>query len=99
MMTLKEKHLSKVEQTSKMVDDLVGKANHALEEMKLLDQEKIDMIVQDMALAGLDQHMPLAKLASRKRSVVSMKIKLLRTFLPRNTFIIISNIDRKSTRL
>jgi len=76
MMTLKEKHLSKVEQTSKMVDDLVGKANHALEEMKLLDQEKIDMIVQDMALAGLDQHMPLAKLAVQEtqRGVYEDKI-------------------------
>lgn len=75
-MTLKKKELSKVEQTSKMVDDLVDKANHALEEMKLLDQEKIDKIVQDMALAGLDQHMPLAKLAIQEtqRGVYEDKI-------------------------
>ncbi|WP_079707847.1 bifunctional acetaldehyde-CoA/alcohol dehydrogenase [Paraliobacillus ryukyuensis] len=45
------------------IDTLVKNAQTALSEMRKLDQEQIDNIVKEMALAGLDQHMPLAKLA------------------------------------
>ncbi|WP_284141407.1 MULTISPECIES: bifunctional acetaldehyde-CoA/alcohol dehydrogenase [unclassified Virgibacillus] len=48
---------------SKMIDKLAANAVHALEELKQLDQETIDRIVKEMALAGLDQHMHLAKMA------------------------------------
>jgi acetaldehyde dehydrogenase / alcohol dehydrogenase len=47
----------------KMIDQLVKNATQALDEMMSLDQEKVDRIVKAMALAGLDRHMELAKLA------------------------------------
>ena len=62
-MKLKEHVISEEELVSKTIDHLVEKGNQALEKMKQLDQGAIDSIVQAMALAGLDQHMPLAKLA------------------------------------
>lgn len=49
--------------TQKMIDDLVLKAQKALEKFMELDQEKVDSIVKEMAMAGLDQHMKLAKMA------------------------------------
>src|SRR5690625_2122812 len=75
-MTLKEKESSKKDQTTKMIDDLVSKGNKALEKMKQLNQEQIDEIVKAMAIAGLDQHMPLAKLAVQEteRGVYEDKI-------------------------
>ena len=46
-----------------MIDQLVANAQKALEEYMKLDQEQVDKIVHAMALAGLDNHMPLANLA------------------------------------
>ncbi|EAC5437346.1 bifunctional acetaldehyde-CoA/alcohol dehydrogenase, partial [Listeria monocytogenes] len=46
-----------------MIDDLATKANVALKEMESFDQEKVDHIVHEMAMAALDKHMPLAKMA------------------------------------
>ncbi|WP_379131908.1 bifunctional acetaldehyde-CoA/alcohol dehydrogenase [Paenibacillus sp. sgz500958] len=45
------------------IQTLVDKAKKALDEFMLLDQEQVNKIVQAMALAGLDKHMYLAKLA------------------------------------
>ncbi|GEK90275.1 acetaldehyde dehydrogenase / alcohol dehydrogenase [Alkalibacterium putridalgicola] len=45
------------------IDQLVTKAQKALEGMYELNQEQVDEIVKQMALAGLDQHMTLAKMA------------------------------------
>ncbi|SHJ93060.1 bifunctional acetaldehyde-CoA/alcohol dehydrogenase [Tepidibacter formicigenes] len=59
--------MSKVEKQKKdpkfMIDELVKKANKAKEEFLKLDQETVDNIVKEMALAGLDKHMKLAKMA------------------------------------
>ncbi|MCD8503080.1 MAG: bifunctional acetaldehyde-CoA/alcohol dehydrogenase [Bacillaceae bacterium] len=59
-----------------MINTLVDNANAALQEFMQFDQEAIDKIVKEMALAGLDQHMPLAKLAHEetKRGVYEDKI-------------------------
>ncbi|MCJ7842442.1 bifunctional acetaldehyde-CoA/alcohol dehydrogenase [Lederbergia sp. NSJ-179] len=59
-----------------MIDELVAKGLHALEEFYRFDQEEIDRIVKAMALAGMDQHMPLAKLAveETKRGIYEDKI-------------------------
>jgi acetaldehyde dehydrogenase/alcohol dehydrogenase len=46
-----------------MIDELAQKANVALKEMEDFDQAKVDHIVHQMAMAALDQHMPLAKMA------------------------------------
>ncbi|MBE3587936.1 MAG: bifunctional acetaldehyde-CoA/alcohol dehydrogenase, partial [Thermoanaerobacteraceae bacterium] len=45
------------------IDTLVEKANRAAREFARLDQEAVDRIVLNMALAGLDKHMELARLA------------------------------------
>lgn len=60
----------------KMIDSLVEKGLKALAKMRELDQEQINIIVKEMALAGLDQHMPLAKMAveETKRGVYEDKI-------------------------
>ena len=59
-----------------MVDDLVAKSCVALEEYMKLDQEQVDKIVHVMALAALDNHVNLAKIAfeETKRGVVEDKI-------------------------
>jgi len=46
-----------------MIDNLISKANIASEEYMKLDQDKINDIVKQMAMAGLDNHMRLAKMA------------------------------------
>lgn len=45
------------------IDKLVNKAQAALDKFMEFDQDKIDNIVKEMAMAGLDQHMRLAKMA------------------------------------
>ena len=45
------------------IDTLAANGQKALKEMKKLDQDQINNIVKEMALAGLDKHMYLAKLA------------------------------------
>lgn len=45
------------------INQLVTKGQKALEGLSVLSQDKIDSIIKEMALAGLDQHMALAKLA------------------------------------
>lgn len=62
-MAIEEKALNQKQNVSKMIDRLVENGLKALEEFREFNQEKIDEIVKRMALAGLDQHMPLAKLA------------------------------------
>lgn len=53
----------RVTDVSTMIDDLVVKGNEALSVLETLDQKQIDHIVHEMAMAALNAHMPLAKLA------------------------------------
>ena len=46
-----------------MVDELVEKAKKASEEYLKLDQETVNNIIKAMAMAGLEKHMELAKMA------------------------------------
>ncbi|CAH2713808.1 Aldehyde-alcohol dehydrogenase [Neobacillus rhizosphaerae] len=62
-MALAEKAMIEKQSVIQMVDVLVENGLKALEEFRSFDQEMIDEIVMKMSLAGLDQHMPLAKLA------------------------------------
>lgn len=62
-MAVNEKVLDQKQVVTEMIDTLVKNAENALKEFKNFDQEQIDTIVKEMALAGLDQHMPLAKMA------------------------------------
>ena len=60
----------------KIIDDLVKKANIAMEEMMKLNQEEIDKIVESMAKAGMDNHIDLAKIAieETKKGVFEDKV-------------------------
>ncbi len=64
------------EESGKMIDDLVTKARGALRAFMELNQEDVDRIVKAMALAGLDRHMELAKMAVQEtgRGVYEDKI-------------------------
>ncbi|KRM11832.1 bifunctional acetaldehyde-CoA/alcohol dehydrogenase [Paucilactobacillus suebicus] len=60
---------------SKMINKLVANGHTALDELDDYDQEKIDHIVHQMAMAALDHHMELAELAVEEthRGVVEDK--------------------------
>ena len=60
----------------KMIDELVEKAKKASEEYMKLDQETVDNITKKMSMAGLDNHMRLAKMAveETKRGIYEDKI-------------------------
>ncbi|MCT8136815.1 bifunctional acetaldehyde-CoA/alcohol dehydrogenase [Anaerobacillus sp. CMMVII] len=75
-MAVVEKEMKKQDDVSKMIMSLVENGQVALKEFLSFDQETVDTIVKEMALAGLDQHMPLAKLAieETKRGVYEDKI-------------------------
>lgn len=59
-----------------IIDDLVKKAQVALDEMMKLNQEDIDKIIESMAKAGMDNHIKLAKMAveETKKGVFEDKI-------------------------
>jgi acetaldehyde dehydrogenase/alcohol dehydrogenase len=61
--TVMKESVKKEPSVEQAIDQLVYQAKDALDALALLSQEEIDTIVKEMALAGLDQHMPLAKLA------------------------------------
>jgi len=75
-MAISEKKMGKVDEMVNEVNELVKKGKKAHEEFLSYDQGQIDTIVKEMALAGLDQHMPLAKMAveETKRGVYEDKI-------------------------
>ena len=62
-MAVVEKAVKEKQDVTEMVDLLVENGLKALAEFRSFDQEMINEIVKEMALAGLDQHMQLAKLA------------------------------------
>ena len=57
------KNQESTETVDQMIDRLTAKAHDALCAMDSFDQEKVDLIVHQMAIAGLDHHMELAKAA------------------------------------
>jgi acetaldehyde dehydrogenase / alcohol dehydrogenase len=75
-MAVTEKVIKEKLDVTETIDQLVENGLHALEKFRSFTQESIDNIVKQMALAGLDQHMPLAKLAveETKRGVYEDKI-------------------------
>jgi len=60
----------------KIIDKLVANAQVALAEYMSMTQKQIDKIVHEMALAGLDAHMSLAKMTveETKRGIVEDKV-------------------------
>lgn len=72
------KELSKEEQKKieDMIDSLVQRAKVASEKYMELDQETVDRITKKMAMAALENHMRLAKMAveETKRGIYEDKI-------------------------
>lgn len=64
--------------TFEMIDRLVKNAQQALEEYMKMDQEQVDKIVHAMTLAGLDQHMLLAKMAYEETGRGVMEDKVIK---------------------
>ena len=64
------------EKVKKMIDDLVARAKVASQKYLELNQEQVDNIIKAMAMAGLDNHMKLAKMAveETKRGIYEDKI-------------------------
>ncbi len=62
--------------TEKIIDELVSKAQTALEEYMKLGQKQVDKITHAMALAGMKNHVELAKMAvvETGRGIVEDKI-------------------------
>ena len=75
-MTKEEKEKKQEINVQKMIDTLAIKADHALHEYMKMEQEQVDKIVNAMALAGLDHHRELAKLAieETKRGIYEDKV-------------------------
>lgn len=65
-MAVKEQMVQQVQDTSAVIHELVQNGQKALQQLSTFTQEQIDTIVHEMALAGLDQHMPLAKIAAEE---------------------------------
>ncbi|WIV18082.1 bifunctional acetaldehyde-CoA/alcohol dehydrogenase [Paenibacillus polygoni] len=62
-MAVNKEEVTKEVTAKDYINEIVLKGKKALESFMELDQAAVDQIVQAMALAGLDQHMPLAKMA------------------------------------
>ena len=62
-MAMKETKMIEQISAQDEVNQLVARAKEAQQQFMKLDQEQVDHIVQQMALAGIDRHMVLAKLA------------------------------------
>jgi acetaldehyde dehydrogenase / alcohol dehydrogenase len=63
VMAENEKTKKAEQDTQKTIDRLVENAQQALTQYLTLNQEQVDTFVHAMAIAGLDKHMQLAKLA------------------------------------
>ncbi len=64
------------QEVKQMIDDLIERAKKASKEYLKLNQEQVDNITKAMAMAGLEHHMELAKLAveETKRGIYEDKI-------------------------
>ncbi|PKG23480.1 bifunctional acetaldehyde-CoA/alcohol dehydrogenase [Niallia nealsonii] len=62
-MSVVEKDVKAKKDVNAIIDEIAAKGKKALEEFYDLNQEQVDNIVKEMALAGLNKHMYLAKLA------------------------------------
>ena len=69
-------NVNEEQEIKQMIDDLVEKAKVASQEYLKLDQETVNNITKAMAMAGLENHMRLAKMAveETKRGIYEDKI-------------------------
>lgn len=77
-----------------VIDELATKGVEALDAMANFTQEQVDHIVHQAAIAALDKHMYLAKLAVDETGRGITKIKPSRTCMLLNTFGIVLNMTK-----
>lgn len=72
----KEMTEAEEQKVKEMIDSLIKRAKVASEEYMKLDQEAVNRIIKKMAMAGLENHMKLAKMAveETKRGIYEDKI-------------------------
>ncbi|PHC36225.1 hypothetical protein COF09_29230 [Bacillus toyonensis] len=69
-----------------VVNTLVENGKEALKALESYTQEQVDHIVHEMALSGLDQHMPLAKMAVEETGRGVYEDKCTKIYLRLNIF-------------
>lgn len=89
---LKDKALTDYKE---IIDEMVEKANEALDEFMKMDQEQVDAIVEAMAMAGLDAHMYLAKMAVEETGRGVYEDKIIKNIFA--TEYIYNNIRNRKT--
>ncbi|WP_318502799.1 bifunctional acetaldehyde-CoA/alcohol dehydrogenase [Bacillus sp. T3] len=100
-MAVKEKTVKNVQTieeintVEEVISKLVENGNQALKEFMEFDQAHIDHIVEQMAVAGLDQHMPLAKLAVEETGRGVYEDKIIKNIFA--TEYIFNNIKENKT--
>lgn len=72
-----------------MIDNLVEKAKVASNEYLKLSQEQVNSIIKAMAMAGLEHHMELAKMAVEETGRGIYEDKIIKICLQQNIFIIV----------
>ena len=60
---MSDQNLEEEARVKQMIDDLVEKAKIASKQYLELDQETVNNVIKAMAMAGLEHHMELAKMA------------------------------------
>ena len=80
---------------NEIIDNLVFKANQALEEFMSLNQEQIDKIVQNMAIIAMENHVNLAKLAIEETQRGILEDKIIKNMFASEY--IFNNIKHKKT--
>lgn len=75
--------------TERMVDALIQRAKVAQQEYNKLTQEDVDRIVKQMAMAVLENHMMLAKMAVDETKRGIYEDKITKIYLHQNTSIIV----------
>lgn len=95
-MAVPEKTVKDAQTASETINDLVAKGQKALKEFESFNQEQINKIVHAMVLAGLSEHMRLAKMAVEETGRGVYEDKIIKIFLQQNTFGIPSKIIKQS---
>ena len=79
-----------------VIDELATKGVEALDAMANFTQEQVDHIVHHAAIAALDKHMYLAKLAVDETGRGIYEDKAIKTCTLQNIFGTVSNMTKQS---
>ena len=72
------------------------KSEYSSRQVYRLDQSQVDNIVKEMAMAGLDEHMSLARMAVEETGRGVYEDKTIKIFLQQSMFTTASNMIKPS---